>query len=534
MLSLAFICLSCFLNLVGSISKHPSVLVVSFDAFRYDFLNKSATPNLYALSQIGVRADYIRNIFPTKTFPNHFSIGTGVYAEDHGVLANHVFYNNRSHGYSYDLFHYNDDVVPIWTLNEKAGQGRHSGSMMWPGGEFAYQGVTPTHAVRYDQSFDWNKRVDVAISWFLNETAPANLVMLYFEEPDFIGHRHGVDDPLFRDEIRHCDRTAKYLQDQLEAHNLHDKVNVFLLSDHGMVSVAQDRIIDLNKFANFSRCDVVGTSPVMQISALASLDPFAKRSVLNKTFGDLKFAERSNGHFKVYMRDDIPDKFNYKHNSRVSDILAVADVNYAFQDLYKTIEYYRTKENQTITPSSEFGVHGYSNFEPSMFPFFTAHGPALKRNVTVPPFDNVDLYPLFAYILRLPLPHGTPRYQLRGTLDHVSSMLAASMPSFGLSTLTIELLSFVLFMLMLCASVIALSFWNNMICRRNNPREGYERSGPAEERESLIKVAPSTSDTANLDSSSNTFQLDPSELTVETRPLDLGSAYDVSNSLLPR
>ncbi|CAH0769470.1 unnamed protein product [Bemisia tabaci] len=321
MLSLAFICLSCFLNLVGSISKHPSVLVVSFDAFRYDFLNKSATPNLYALSQIGVRADYIRNIFPTKTFPNHFSIGTGVYAEDHGVLANHVFYNNRSHGYSYDLFHYNDDVVPIWTLNEKAGQGRHSGSMMWPGGEFAYQGVTPTHAVRYDQSFDWNKRVDVAISWFLNETAPANLVMLYFEEPDFIGHRHGVDDPLFRDEIRHCDRTAKYLQDQLEAHNLHDKVNVFLLSDHGMVSVAQDRIIDLNKFANFSRCDVVGTSPVMQISALASLDPFTKRCKFSwnvKETGNskIKSANGENLHTKtVSLHLRVPNELNLQYFS---------------------------------------------------------------------------------------------------------------------------------------------------------------------------------------------------------------------------
>nr|XP_018905818.1 PREDICTED: bis(5'-adenosyl)-triphosphatase enpp4-like [Bemisia tabaci] len=412
-----------FLKIVLSVSKHPLVLVVSFDSLRHDFVNKSATPNLFALSQLGVRTKYMKNIFPTKTLPVHFSIATGVYAEDHGVLANSVFYNNRSHKYSNALFDYNEDVVPIWTLNEKAGNGRHSGSMMWPGGEFPYQGVKPTHVQPYDMSFNWTKRADTVISWFLNSTAPANFIMAYFDNLDVVGHRFGVNDPSFKAQIQQCDQAAKYIQDQLVAHGLQDKVNVFLLSDHGMVSVKQEHIIDLNKFADLSSFDLTGTSPVVQITAINTTQ---KSSLINKTYADLKSGEKRNGHFRIFLREEIPDTYHYKHNARVSDMLAVADLGYGFQDLMKAIEYYSKTEKITMTPKSELGIHGYSNDEPSMYPFFMAYGPGLKQNTTVPPFNVVDLYPIFAKLLQLSLPRGTTRYKLRGNLDLSSAFVVPS------------------------------------------------------------------------------------------------------------
>lgn len=320
-------------------ARFPTLLVISMDAFRHDYVEDCQTPTILKLRSSGVYAPFMKNVFPTKTFPNHHSIATGVYPEVHGVLDSTVYAskdgcsNHTLIGYSYELYHYNNDILPIWvsinivlplplnsrinfslttidlhfykdtsllklyfstmeltldsgskkipacidffninlylfqTLNQLAGKGRHSGVMMWPGGEFPYgcKKTLPTfhQALNFNTSFE--DRVNTVLSWITNPDTPANLVMLYFEEPDMHGHAFGTDSPEVRQQIKNVDKILEYLSQQLKNHNLDSLVTVFVLSDHGMISLNQKNIIDLNKYIDNSTYVAAGSSPVLQI-----------------------------------------------------------------------------------------------------------------------------------------------------------------------------------------------------------------------------------------------------------------------------
>lgn len=95
-----------------------------------------------------------------------------------------------------------DDVISkekikktkLQTANEKAG--KHSGCMMWPGSNFQYNGTSCTFTQAFDENISWKSRVDTVIKWFTHDKTPANLVMLYFEEPDGHGHIYGPESPI--------------------------------------------------------------------------------------------------------------------------------------------------------------------------------------------------------------------------------------------------------------------------------------------------------------------------------------------------
>lgn len=392
-------------------SMHPKLLVVSYDAFRYDYFNRNVTPFMNELRNEGTRADYMMNVFVTKTFPNHHTIATGLYAETHGVTDNE-FYDPISGNvtkYSYQLYHYDNTILPIWTVNEK-NKGRHSGTMMWPGSIFEYHGITPTFAKAFNGSTSWEERIDTLISWFLHPTNPINLGMLYIEEPDYHGHAIGINNVPFNKILNKLDRFTKYLHLQLEKHGLED-VNVIHLSDHGMASVTLDRIIDLNKYINSSDYICVRTTPSLHIYPNAGKEELIYQS--------LKLAAEKTKTFKVYRKHEIPEKYHYRDNKRVGPIFVIANVGYAFQYLYDTIEYYKKKFNITVDSTSEFGVHGYDNEAIEMHPTFFAKGPAFVPGCKLKSFKNTDLFPLFCKVLDIKCP------QTNGSLANVSECLTS-------------------------------------------------------------------------------------------------------------
>nr|CAD7462143.1 unnamed protein product [Timema tahoe] len=371
-----------------ALSTHPILLVVSFDGFRYNYFNKGVTPTMDSLKPEGSRAEYMNNVFLTKTFPNHHSIATGLYPESHGVLGNSVYdpVKKRVLGYSADLFK-NSEVTPIWTLNQKASNGRHSGVMMWPGGEFEYKQTLPTFRQPLDLNTAWEIRVDTVIGWILHRSTPANLVMLYFEEPDRRAHAFGPE----------------YLRQKLSANNLLGKVNVVQLSDHGMESVTFPRIINLTDFVDKTLFQEVDTSPVLQI--------FPKIGKENTVYQTLKTSSK-NRHYKIYRKAELPERWHYKNNPRTPPLLAVADEGYGFHDMYAAEQYFTREWHITMSPKMVFGLHGYDNSEPNMRPFFLSWGPRIKKNYVVSPFNTIDLYSLFSKILELtpPKTNGTGIY----------------------------------------------------------------------------------------------------------------------------
>ncbi|KAG7213592.1 hypothetical protein KM043_002846 [Ampulex compressa] len=392
------------------VSQYPKLLVVSYDAFRYDYFERNSTPYMNWLKKEGTHVDYMMNIFVTKTFPNHHTMATGLYAETHGVVDSEIYDQKTGEviKYSERLFHYDNNVLPIWTVNEKSAAERHSGTMMWPGSIFKYQGISPTYAQAYNITVPWEDRIDTLISWFTHPTNPINFGILYIEEPDYHGHGIGINGPEFNKILMKLDNITRYLHQEIERHGLKD-LNVIHLSDHGMASVTTERIINLTKYINSTDYTFVGTSPGLHIYPNSG-----KEDVI---YQKLKAAAEEMKTFKVYKKNEIPQKYHYSKSNRVGPIFVIAEIGYAFQNLLDSIDYYKEKFNITVTNKTEFGLHGYDNEAEEMHPFFFARGPAFLPNCKLEPFNNTDLFPLFCKILNVDCP------VVNGTLSHFSKCL---------------------------------------------------------------------------------------------------------------
>ncbi|KAK9498572.1 hypothetical protein O3M35_003173 [Rhynocoris fuscipes] len=262
--------------------------------------------------------------------------------------------------------------------------------MMWPGSNFEYSGINATYITKYNHSIPWKDRVDTVISWFDNKVKPANLVMMYFEEPDRDSHAYGPDSPQTNVQIQRVDKIVKYISDQLNDRRFKD-LNVIFLSDHGMEGVTINRIIDLRPIVgNIS--DMYGTSPVLQV--------YPKKGKEEEVYMKLKSFSTQNKHFHVYKQKDIPDEFHYKKCSRSPPILVLAEPKYAFHDLYDGIKWYKNHYSD-VTDNNTFGVHGYDPKTIVMHPYFIAYGPSFKDNYEADHLYTVDMYILFANLLSL-------------------------------------------------------------------------------------------------------------------------------------
>ncbi|XP_062537289.1 bis(5'-adenosyl)-triphosphatase enpp4-like isoform X2 [Armigeres subalbatus] len=395
-------------------TSDPAILlVVSYDAFRTEYLRRNSTSFMNELRRNGTTTEYLRNVFPTKTFPNHHSIATGVYPNQHGVMANEMYDHGRGKlEYSYEMFHYDDDIVPIWTLNEL--NGGHSGCMMWPGSNLPYTkaSVNCTFVKAYNLSLPWNDRVDTVFQWIRDPQQPANLVMMYIEEPDYYGHIYSPDSDRVAQLLVKLNDLTRYIYEKVREFNLLDRVNVVHLSDHGMDSLMLKNFINLTNFVPTDiKYDRYGNTPVLQIV------PKVKQQTAD-LYRALKNASEKNGNFDVYTLENLPIRWHFNNSERTGPITAVARLGYGFEDMWETVEYYRKTYNVSVTPESRYGVHGYDNDLPVMHPIFFGYGPRIRERTTVDPFDTVDLYYLFCEILKL----NAPSY-LAGQRQHIAGVL---------------------------------------------------------------------------------------------------------------
>ncbi|XP_022915908.1 bis(5'-adenosyl)-triphosphatase enpp4-like [Onthophagus taurus] len=384
-----------FIQFAYTYSNKPILLIVSYDGFRYDYINKASTPTLVKLQREGTYADYMYNVFPTKTFPNHFTISTGMYAEEHGVMGNN-FYDPETRkkiGMEKSMFMQNDKAIPIWTLNEMSESNRYSGCMMWPGCKFSYQNVTPTHFESWDPKYDLYKRVDTAISWIMDPQYPANLVMLYIEEPDFHGHVYSPDSTVVENMIKKLDNVTQYLHDKLRKHHLSHLVNVIHLGDHGMISIKYKNILNVSNYLEKNTYSFADSSPTLHV--------IPEEGYTDDVYNRLKKASAELGHFTVYKKSEIPNRWHFRRNIRTPPILLLADKGYAFDDFIDTVAYYTKLYNLKVGPNSLFGMHGYAVDIKEMYSFFIARGPKIRKNHKINPFNTVDLYSVFANILEL-------------------------------------------------------------------------------------------------------------------------------------
>lgn len=387
-LCIADLLLSCLYVMPAScLSDAPLLLVVSLDGFWYKYLTLYNTPNLNALASSGVRAEYMENVYVTKTYPNHFSIATGYYEESHGVVGNEMYDPVLNETFEITntetKWWDNGRVVPIWVANQVNSTSRRSGAMMWPGSDVRIHGGLSFYVEKYDPSVSFVSRVETVISWFLETENPANCIFFYYEEPDSTGHSFGPFSPEVKARVEEVDKLIGYMVHRLKSVGIFDKLNMIVLSDHGMAPVPGKNAIKMDDILDPRTYVRGGTSPVWNLLPVKGKEG----EVLDK----LRQAA-NHSHFKVFTAKEMPASYHYGGNPRALSIVVEADEGWELVGAVSSMEVDRT-----------YGDHGYNNSLDSMHPLFIAHGPSFKSNHVSRPFPNVDLYPLMCYLLQIPV-----------------------------------------------------------------------------------------------------------------------------------
>ncbi len=368
-------------NAPGQIAK-PYVILVSLDGFRYDYAKKYHAEHLLALGAEGASApEGMLPCYPSITFPNHYSIVTGLYPEHHGIVANSFYDPQRKETYSYhDSRSVGDGSwyggTPLWVLAEQ--QGMRAASFFWVGSEADIQGVRPTYYLKFDGSFPNPKRVEQVLAWLrLPAEQRPHFITLYFSDADSAGHRFGPDSPQVEEAVRELDREIGKLRDGLKEIQL--PVDLIVLADHGMVEV-DGAPIHLDQFG----FDSSRFAPIIGLGLYPRSDADAQKAYEAMRGKSDKFA--------VYRRASVPAYLHFDSSPREGDPVIVPNGPYfilADADPY----------SQEHPPR---GAHGYDVTRmPEMKALFVAAGPDIRRGITLRSFENVNVYPLIAKILGL-------------------------------------------------------------------------------------------------------------------------------------
>ncbi len=375
----------------------PYIIILSVDGFRWDYPDSTATPALDYLAENGVKALSLKPSYPTKTFPNHYSIATGLYPDNHGIIHNTFFAPDLNLLYTIG----NKEVVhnpafykgePLWVTAEK--QGIISASYYWVASESHIGGIDPTYCMIYEHEKPFEDRANQVVEWLqLPEEKRPHLSMWYLHEPDATGHDFGPHSKEIYKNVQYLDSLIGDFTRKIEALPIANEINLIVLSDHGMGKLSPDRIVYLDKIIPDDIVEnIYGGNPIFYIAP----KPDMTDSIMNI----LKATE----HIKAWKKEELPEHYNFGKNQRIPAIIAEADSAWS---LTLTTDNY----------ANMLGTHGYDNNNTDMHAIFYAKGPAFKNNYKHFTFENVDIYNLICKILNIkPAPNDGKPERINGIL----------------------------------------------------------------------------------------------------------------------
>ncbi len=378
------------------------LVLVSFDGFRWDYPDRGVSPNLAALAARGVRAEGLVPSFPTKTFPNHYTIVTGLVPDHHGIVANAMWDPDFDGHFSMS----NRDAVqdgrwwggePVWVTAER--QGMPTAPLFWPGNEAEINGISPSHWLPFDGAMANADRVQ----WVLDlldgprDERPTFLT-LYFDETDIVGHNHGPDSEEILGAIATVDSALGLLVTGLDDRGMLDRTNIVVVSDHGMIPTSQERVMFVDDYVDLETARPIDWNPVLAL--------WPDEEDVDAVYLALRDAHP---HVSVYWKDSIPDRFEYGSHPRVPPIICIADDGWTIT----THSFF-----ERAPEAADGGNHGFDHQARDMQGIFIAAGPAFREAERVPAFRNVSVYPLLMELLRLPAAPGD------GDLSEVGGILA--------------------------------------------------------------------------------------------------------------
>lgn len=379
----------------------PYVVMVSFDGMRYDFPDRVSTPNLDRIAARGAQATGLIPSYPSKTFPNHYTLATGLYPSSHGIVDN-VFYDPAFNA----VYALGDTATvrdgrwyrgePIWVTAER--QGLHTASFFWVGSEASIQGTRPTYFKYYDDAFPNAERVDTILQWL---QAPLDrrpqLVMLYFSTVDHVAHRAGPDAAAVDSAVVAMDALVGRLVDGLAALPVADRINLVVVSDHGMVSVPRSNVVRLDDLVDLHDVRVINN----RTQALLYFGGDEAR--MWEVFEAL--GERLT-HATAFLREESPERWHYRRGRRIGDVIVAADPGWVIT-------------TAAGRPWTGGGMHGWDPYDRRMHGIFLAAGPGIRAGTRLPAFENVHVYPFIAHLLGL-----EPATGIDGRLDVLEAALA--------------------------------------------------------------------------------------------------------------
>lgn len=383
----------------------PYVLQISIDGYRHDYNDLYNPPTLVKFARAGVRAKSLIPVFPSKTFPNHLSLVTGLYPGRHGIVANHFYapklkkhYSLKDRGSVRNARFYTG--IPLWNL---ASLNRMvSAVYFWPGSEAAIGGHFPSHYVAYNHSTPHIDRINKVIEWMkLPRSQRPHYVSLYFSDVDSAGHRYGPRSKGVKEAVLKVDASLKLLLGELSKLKL--ELNIIIVSDHGMTRLDESKKITIDTSPVIKQLlksfHIQGKGPIMFLYYHGQ--PSKKQKTINQL---IKQLAQVSSHYQTYRRSNLPRRFHGNNNPRMGDIILMADPPYSLGI-----------GQQWSIPK---GDHGYDGIHRDMHGIFLARGPQLKTGLAIESLENIHIYPLIARILGPPV-----RGRIDGDFRKVKNLL---------------------------------------------------------------------------------------------------------------
>jgi predicted AlkP superfamily pyrophosphatase or phosphodiesterase len=368
------------------------LLLISIDAYRYDYLERGLSPTLEMLAKTGVRAASMQPSFPSLTFPNHYTLVTGLRPDHHGIVNNTMIDPRLGKFSLADRRAVGDGrwwagATPIWETADA--HGLRTATMFWPGSEANIHGHRPDYWKPYDGHVSADQRVDQVLAWLdLPPALRPRFLTLYFDAVDHAGHRFGPDTPQVNQALRETDAAMARLVRGLKQRGLFDKINIIVVSDHGMASVPLQNSVLIDKLIPLDQVQRVS------LGIVAGFNPKSGSDAARQQFAAVeKTLQQPQPHMQCWDKRHIPARFAYGRNPRVPQLVCLANVGWRI-----TTTSYLAREKGHIS----IGEHGYDNADPRMQALFVAHGPAFRVGARVAAFPNVDVYPLMTHLLDIP------------------------------------------------------------------------------------------------------------------------------------
>uniref|UniRef100_A0A8C3A878 Ectonucleotide pyrophosphatase/phosphodiesterase 1 n=1 Tax=Cyclopterus lumpus TaxID=8103 RepID=A0A8C3A878_CYCLU len=401
---------SFFLSVLPHSFSRPPLILVSLDGFRSQYLedHSSHLRIINKLRNDGTTTPYLRSVYPTKTFPNHYSIVTGLYPESHGIVDNKMYDVTQNTFFSlkseekFNPKWYQGEPVWITAMRQKL----KAGTFFWPGSDVRINGSFPDLYKSYDRNIHFKQRVTTLFEWLsLPQGERPDFYTLYLEEPDSTGHRYGPASSQILQALENVDKIMGMLMDGLTQRDLHHCVNIIILSDHGMEEASCEKAAYVSTYLNKTDGFAVIQGAAARIRPSRLPEDYYSCKLLSIT-PDFPFlpCRTADQPMRPYLKENLPKRMHFANNRRIER-----------GHLYMKQGWQAALNRQELKYCTG-GFHGSDNLFANMQAIFIGYGPGFKENTVVPPFENIEIYNLMCDLLSI---RPAPNNGTHGSLNHL-------------------------------------------------------------------------------------------------------------------